>query len=300
MAVANEINKSSSVRAHILEVDRLSSKARLAWNPDAKNDAHLELGTGEILTISEISSIWWRRSRSDQRTEVSYPDAQLDLLNNDWRGCVRGILEICHRGTWVSHPIATERSSNKLTQLAIARDCGFRIPKTLVSNNPAEVRGFIEGNPSGTIVKPVVGTKHQLLFTQPVDLALLSDEAVVASPAIYQEKIDGTTHLRINCFGDYIHCVAINTEDLDWRRDLRTSSLREWPVPEELKVSLRAAMKRLDLEMGVFDLKLTPAGEFVWFEVNPQGQFLFLEGLTKVPLLREFSQFLSSHGAGTG
>ena len=44
--------------------------------------------------------------------------------------------------------------------------------------------------------------------------------------------------------------------------------------------------------MGVVDLKMLPSGECVWFEVNPQGQFLFLEGLANMPLSNEFADYL--------
>jgi hypothetical protein len=37
---------------------------------------------------------------------------------------------------------------------------------------------------------------------------------------------------------------------------------------------------------------LTPAGELVWLEVNPQGQFLFLQGITGMPLAEHFADFL--------
>jgi hypothetical protein len=44
--------------------------------------------------------------------------------------------------------------------------------------------------------------------------------------------------------------------------------------------------------MGIVDMKLAPDGEPVWLEVNPQGQFLFLEGLCGMPLTEIFADFL--------
>ena len=41
------------------------------------------------------------------------------------------------------------------------------------------------------------------------------------------------------------------------------------------------------------DLQLTDWGEYVWLEVNQQGQFLFLEGLTGLPLASAFCRFLT-------
>ena len=43
--------------------------------------------------------------------------------------------------------------------------------------------------------------------------------------------------------------------------------------------------------MGVFDLKMDPSGVPVFLELNPQGQFLFVEGLTGMDLIGAFSGF---------
>jgi hypothetical protein len=44
--------------------------------------------------------------------------------------------------------------------------------------------------------------------------------------------------------------------------------------------------------MGIIDMKLMPNGEIVWPEVNPQGQFLFLEGIAGLPLSSHFADYL--------
>ncbi|MCX4674881.1 hypothetical protein OG413_05995 [Streptomyces sp. NBC_01433] len=49
--------------------------------------------------------------------------------------------------------------------------------------------------------------------------------------------------------------------------------------------------------MGIIDIKLMPDGEPVWLEVNPQGQFLFLESLLGEPLADRFLDFLISEAA---
>jgi hypothetical protein len=45
--------------------------------------------------------------------------------------------------------------------------------------------------------------------------------------------------------------------------------------------------------MGIIDMKLDSDGRPVWLEVNPQGQFLFLEGMCRdLPLTQLFAEFL--------
>ena len=78
---------------------------------------------------------------------------------------------------------------------------------------------------------------------------------------------------------------------MDWRPNLNVP-IRSWPVPDSLHSQVRSTLDALGLEMGVIDLKMMPNGEIVWLEVNPQGQFLFLESLANIPLSDHFADYL--------
>ena len=108
------------------------------------------------------------------------------------------------------------------------------------------------------------------------DPASLPEEAYSVCPAIYQELIPGTRHIRLNCFGPQQIAAVIETEELDWRPNLNVP-ISSRSIPAYVHGQVHHVIKSLGLEMGIIDLKLTPEGEVVWLEVNPQGQFLFLE-----------------------
>ena len=101
------------------------------------------------------------------------------------------------------------------------------------------------------------------------------------APAIYQEYIGDHQHIRANCFGTNVHAVMIETHDLNWRTNLNVP-FRAIELDTEIQTRLCEVLYRLRLEMGVFELKLDEHGEPVWLELNPQGQFLFVHGLTGV------------------
>ena len=79
-------------------------------------------------------------------------------------------------------------------------------------------------------------------------------------------------------------------EDPTWRlaNDMSVEPLEADPV---LAAQLREVVARLGLRMGVFDLKVRPDGHVVFLEVNPQGQFLFVEGMSDMPLGEAFAAF---------
>ena len=69
-------------------------------------------------------------------------------------------------------------------------------------------------------------------------------------------------------------------------------SIETFNIDNEVTTKIYKTLNALGLAMGIIDLKITPNGEVVWFEVNPQGQFLFLEGITNEPLLKPFCSYL--------
>jgi glutathione synthase/RimK-type ligase-like ATP-grasp enzyme len=286
---------------HIFESDQLSGRESITYAIGAGEGAEALLRTadGQIVDVASLEAIWWRRFGMNQDVgsdELS--EVQRDLINNDCVGAAIGALQNAFSGRWVSQPSATLYASNKLNQLATAHRCGMRIPDTIVTQSPSVVREFWERHQRRIIVKPVVGTFGPMVCTQFVrEEHFRADDSIRSAPAIYQEYIPGTSHIRLNCFGDRSYAGLIESEDLDWRPNLNVPISR-WPVPDSLHRLIRKILDQLGLAMGIIDLKQTPEGEFVWLEVNPQGQFLFLEGLTGEPLTEHFADYLTDFDCG--
>jgi hypothetical protein len=295
--IRHELRARHGIELHLIEVDRLSETHHIDWRLDEAKPTLRVFCDQTWLSAEEVDVIWWRRSRSQQIfDDVAYPPEQEDVINNDCRSALSGGFTTCFNGKWLSHPFATERAGNKLYQLSIARRSGFRIPRTLVSQDPDSIRQFVTCLPSKkAIVKTVAGGGRGLfLFTQFITEAELSKvDSMRVCPAIYQEYIEGDTHIRLNCFGNTSHAGRIISPDLDWRPNLDVP-VSAWRVPDDLHARVRAVLDALELEMGVVDIKLTPEGEYVWLEVNPQGQFLFLEALTGTAYSRIFSDYLAT------
>jgi glutathione synthase/RimK-type ligase-like ATP-grasp enzyme len=188
-------------------------------------------------------------------------------------------------------PQATDRAANKIVQLRAATTCSLRIPKTLVSSDRREIVDFIKGLPRRAIVKTLIGTAKSIVFTNTITLEDIEGALVESVPGIYQECIEGYCHLRLNVFGQKIVGARIRSEELDWRR-LLPRDVEIVQVESGLHSSVLSLMNRLNLQMGMVDLKINGQGDIVFLEVNPQGQFLFLEPLTGYPFRSEFADFL--------
>ena len=256
---------------------------------------------GRSVPIGEARVLWVRRLSPAQRTASDGEEnSSQELIDNDCAGAISALFDTCFSGTWISKTSPTMEASNKIYQLNVARACGFRVPDTLITQNKHEVVEFVEKHDGKVIVKPVVGMTSRFLLTRILERPeTISIDAYRQCPAIYQEYIPGTRHIRLNCFGERSFAAVIETIETDWRPNLSVP-VSVWRVPDSVHTLVRRVLDALQLAMGIIDIKESPEGELVWFEVNPQGQFLFLEPLTGLKLSQHFADYLISEWHKTG
>lgn len=283
----------------IIEANRQVDTGALSWSINAQPRlGQIRDVDGSPVAISELAVLWWRRLNGKPQLPNHLPEEANEFVINECRSALQGLMLTSFKGAWVSHPEASRTAENKFVQLHAAAEAGFRIPRTLVSQDPICVREFCETNAYQVIAKSVTGTPGTPTLAGRVTPQLIADEASIRlSPVIYQELIPGHRHLRACCFGSTVITAMLQTERLDWRHPL-DAAVSPYTLEADTEARLLAVLDKLRLRMGIFDLKITPAGEIVWLEVNPQGQFLFLEGMGQVSfnLTEAFADFLTMEG----
>lgn len=301
LAIQHALSSRAGVVCHVFETDDFVHAGHLTWSiggggrgaPPAIRDR-----AGRIIDVRALDLIWWRRANFPQRDHPALHDpGDKALVDHEWKYALFGMLGNEFMGTWINDPERGRRAENKLVQLQAAVDSGFRVPRTLVSQDPGAVRRFCaECAATGVIVKAVRGTRRRFLWATMVDESRLDDRAIALSPAIYQEFVAGDVHLRICVFGDEVHAFALESKEVDWRGDL-CIPCRAVELDSATRRAIAALLRRLGLRMAIMDAKLTSEGEPVWLEANPQGQFLFAQGMTGVDLIESFSSFLHDAAA---
>jgi glutathione synthase/RimK-type ligase-like ATP-grasp enzyme len=284
----------SGTEAILVQADRLAYSRPFTWRCYRSSDhGPGDVSLAERITVSEVDAVWWRRSPRCQNHDLIAESSPEDRTLIE-RSCHAALLGALYpsTGTWISDPWATDRASNKLVQLNAAHYCGFTIPDTLVTQDVDEVGDFLTRH-SQVVAKPLTSaTGGMPLFTTSVSEQDLASRAVSACPTIYQEYIPGNCHYRVNVFGEDIISFTIESPLLDWRQDMRCACVRPTELPGRLPELIKSYLERLGLHMGIFDFKMSTTGDLYLLELNPQGQFLFLEGLTGYPLAARFTDFL--------
>lgn len=277
-----------------MATDSLAGAGGLSWWLDPSQSTRIPIVDGGVVALADVNAIWWRRSGIYQLVTRDMDDAPaIDVINHDCHAALLGSLATDFRGRWISEPSATRVAENKLVQLRYAQLLGFSVPDTLVSQDPDEITAFFDKHNGNVIVKALRGTHREPLPTQRLTRDhLLSRRGLTLAPAIYQECIPGERHIRVCAFSHQIHAFELATTELDWRpaSDLSASYT---DLPSALISLIHKMLDSLHLRMGIFDFKIdSRSREPVWLEVNPQGQFFFLEALSGYDLRGPLCNFL--------
>jgi glutathione synthase/RimK-type ligase-like ATP-grasp enzyme len=294
-AIAHELRRRFGALCHFVATDRLFDRGGLVWDNSDNGSAtgRLKSYDGEWFEVDALDAIWWRRVNQPLQSDDRLDTAEVrDFVQNEWRAALFGVVNERFIGTWVNRPSSDVLAGNKLYQLTAASGAGLHVPRTLISQDPREVRDFCRRVGGQVVAKKLHGVPGRPLATVVIaERDLDEDPSIQMCPAVYQEVVPGDRHVRANCFGDVVHSIMIQSEVFDWRRDLSVP-FTPFSLGADLDAALVALLRVLDLRMGIMDLKITDDGQVVWLEVNPQGQFLFGQALSGVDLISAFAEFL--------
>ncbi|MBA4320017.1 MAG: hypothetical protein C0412_16575 [Flavobacterium sp.] len=251
------------------------------------------------IDFNEIQSIWFRRP------VFPIPDPLIVGLENrnyiigECQSALDGIWRTI-KCNWVSQPDSIRLAEDKLFQLTIASEIGFEIYPTIISNIPEEINYFYEENNKDIICKPlkrgriVQDGKNYLIFTnkiEPEHMEIIKN--VKYSHQIFQSYIHKKVELRVTVIVDVVYCVEINSQVNpktinDWRR-VESSQLSHklHHLPSEIERKCKLLVKKLNLKFGAIDLILTPENKYIFLEINPNGQWAWIQQLCPEIPLRE-------------
>jgi glutathione synthase/RimK-type ligase-like ATP-grasp enzyme len=202
------------------------------------------------------------------------------------------LLQLAHRGaTLVNGPHAASVMQYKPFQLHALRSLGARVPRTLISNDPAAIRAF-HAEVKDVIFKPIMGGAITRTLD---DEALGRLEDVTASPVIFQERVGGED-LRIMLVGDeVVSSVAIETpsQHLDFRADPVYSggeaTYREVRLPEPVQRFCREAARACGLTFAGIDIK-HEGDDWVFLELNSSPIYMDVELKLGHPISRALAR----------
>ncbi|MDO8729028.1 MAG: hypothetical protein Q7K26_04030 [bacterium] len=264
----------------------------------------------QVLNLREVKSVWNRRPFEHWNFKIRdldqkrYAEQELKTFLNDiW-------LTLGPEVFWMNMPENQERAMKKIFQLKLAKELQMRIPETLVTNNPDDVIKFYNKHKNGIIYKPMhIGLiadekKAYVIQTNLIKKHHLKKlKLITQSPSLFQEHISKKYEMRITVVGKRIFPVKIHSQEfaetkVDFRDLKKILSLKYEPttIPVDVKRFCFQIIKKLGLVFGAFDFAVTEEDKYVFFEVNPHGQWYWLEEATGVLMSDAIADILINKG----
>lgn len=297
---ADEVERRLRARgARVLRFDpaRFPQRASLTVRLTGREKQIRLVHDGHTEELTECTSAWWRRPGApvvhEQVRDVTcreYAQAEcLQFTHDIWNALAV---------PWLPAPVwAIRRADSKHLQLQLAASLGFEIPTTVMTNSGDDFLAFHRQHDGNLIDKmpSVIFSRDPdhlfMRFTQRVtsrDIAYA--QRLRYSPMLFQPNVDKQLEVRATVVGKQVLAAEIHSQVTahtrqDWRRyDHGHTPYREHELPSLVRDRCLALVAQLGLRFGAIDLILTPEGRYVFLEINPNGQWLWVERETGLPI----------------
>lgn len=262
------------------------------------------LDSGQRIRTSEVKSVWYRRPESCKIDESVNDEAFRQFAYQESSAVIQGVYNSIN-ALWINHPLNIKKARSKIYQLKIAKKIGFNIPKTIITNVSKEALAFYKLCQGNVITKtlniPTIDRGQDrffTIFTSPVSVKDMENiKSVKYAPTLFQEYIPKKVEIRATVFGNKIFAAEIHSQQNpvtkdDWRH--YNADINYFPhiLPEKIEQFCFELVHGFGLIFGAIDMILTPQGKYVFLELNPNGQWIWIEQLTGLPMINALVDLL--------
>ncbi len=262
----------------------MASHPRDAWS--------ISLG-GRVVRGEEVTAAYFRRPGAPVVSENVTDAGERAYIEAEWSSFLKSLYSRLD-GRWLNSPSKIFTAEDKPMQLMMAHELGFNVPLATITNDISSVQSIAKaGQAIGKPLRQAVlaGELERVIFTS--RLGSLDDEhaqAISMTPFIVQTEIQKQYDVRVTVVGEQVFATAIWSQEtpeteIDWRQgsrpDLRHEKIALPGLVERQCVEL---VRRLGLRYGAIDLINDRSGKLWFLEINPNGQWAWIENLTGYPI----------------
>ena len=246
----------------------------------------------------EITSIWVRRFSLPQEIITSQ---ESNWLYQEYRAFIFNYI-VSKKVRIMSDPYSIDKAENKSLQLSVAKDLGFNIPKTIITGNLEEIIKFRKYVNNSILIKPIYmnqinleNTEFQIFSNILKDSDLENYKNYTSFPSIFQEYIDKEYEIRVTVVGNKIFSAKVDSQSnpitkVDWRRE--KMKFEKYELPAEIEHICFELLEKLNLSFGAIDLIKSKNGIYYFLEINPNGQWGWIQFDTDQPIAEAIIEWL--------
>lgn len=261
------------------------------------------------INLEEITSIWFRRGFLRYRNQfINYARKNIGLSEQVHRNIEKElqtfsdfVYTLFGEKYVINYP--KSYNTNKLETLYFAQKLGLQIPETLVTKNAIALSQFKNQCAQGVITKPLydnvsfnIGNKSYGEGTSEVQ-EIESDFYY----SLFQQKVQRYCEVRTFFIEDDFFSMAIFVDSsiVDGRH-LKLGGKRarmvSFQLPNEITELLKKLIKMKGINCGSIDMIMTKEAEFYFLELNPVGQYDYVEYYCNYPISKTIAEKLINNG----
>jgi glutathione synthase/RimK-type ligase-like ATP-grasp enzyme len=260
---------------------------------DGRPEQYL-MADGKKISSRDIQGVWYRKLWKLQLPPDLDPAYQQVFLQ-EYQTFLHIFFNSLRHLPWMNdmqrdHAV----NDDKFLQLAMADAAGLQVPRSVFTNEPDAIRELFEASNGNIIVKLHGALSRSMEGNTPFfpttrlqagDLDRLDQLAYC--PMIFQEYVPKAYELRVVYVdGDFFAGKIPHEEELtDWR--VTTGKRLDWQhyeLPHDTRQKITRLMNSLGLLFGAIDIIRRTDGEYVFLEVNPQGEWGMLQKYLNYPI----------------
>ena len=252
-----------------------------------------------VADLEAVSGAYFRRP-------TVFGFGQMDETERLWavaeaRAGLGGLLMASDR--WLNHPHRASYAAYKPAQLPQAPMCGLDVPATVITNDPVEARAFAD-TVGEVIYKPLAQAPPgagRMVYASVVDrqdLAGADGSGIAGTAHMFQERVKHEFAVRLTVVDDRLFAAAIHAGSeaaaIDWRSDYDALTYEPVQTPQQVRRGVLKLMETMGLRFGAFDFLVSPDRGWVFLEVNPNGQWAWIETATGLPIASAIADALTN------
>jgi glutathione synthase/RimK-type ligase-like ATP-grasp enzyme len=261
---------------------------KLSIDPLQRDNGWIEDSKGKKVKVNNVEAIILRRPSIPNLHE---DEAKNRFLSREILFGLRAFLEATS-AIWMNHPDSNSVASSKPRNLWLASSLGLKVPQTFLSSDPIEISTWLKGQKKSVIKAISYGliegkNSAEMAFTQRIPKSFNVDENIIPGvPIFLQEEIEKEADIRVTIVGNKVFSAILVQEgdQIDWRVRGSDAKWEPYKLPKSICNACTKLCNELQLEFAAIDLVKSISGDYFFLELNPSGQWVWIEEETGLPI----------------
>ena len=286
-----------------LNTEEIGESVAVNLDFDSKKYIITDRGKNISFDLLSFTSVYFRRPEVNENFN-DLTTGERNFIRSELLFLLEGLYKILKDAFWINTVEAIRGAENKIYQLVLAKEIGFKLPKSIITNVKTEAKAFYIKNKERCIIKPiksglVAGNDEEgVIFTNEVKLDGQNIERINQCPVYVQNLVLKQGDIRATVVGNRLFTALIHSQEevesqIDWRKSSLPLRHSQIALPQDIAEKCLQLTKKLNLNFGAIDFILDEDGNYIFLEINPNGQWAWIEKQLNYSISDEITTLLA-------